>query len=135
MLPACLVAHFGKLPQKLLEDLPHGMVIHHIGMQVHRTELLNQQEQPVVLMQLLHRFIQLEILGDIVDVLRKPVDVETVINIGILRILLQPLKIILRSIVKFSLYATADDRRGVQGIDLILPRLDHTIQTAQDHKR
>jgi len=51
------------------------MVIHHIGMQVHRTELLDQQEQAVVLMQLLHRLIQLEILDDIVNVLRKPVDV------------------------------------------------------------
>ena len=30
MRTAGLVAHFGKLPQKLLEDLPHGMVIDHI---------------------------------------------------------------------------------------------------------
>lgn len=52
-------------------------VIHHIGMQVHRTELLDQQEQAVVLMQLLHRLIQLEIFDDIVNVLRKPVDIET----------------------------------------------------------
>ena len=29
MLPAGQVAHFGELPQKLLEDLPHGMVIRH----------------------------------------------------------------------------------------------------------
>ncbi len=144
MLPAGLVAHFGELPQKLLEDLPHGMVIHHIGMQVNRTELLDQQEQTVVLMQLLHRLIQLEILDDIVNILRKPVDVIAEIDKHILRILLQPRKIILRRIVKFSLYP-AFDQGGrilqfglvvfVQGINLILPRLDNTIQAAQDHKR
>ena len=49
MLPAGLVAHFGELHQKLLEDLPHGMVIHHIGMQVHRAELLDKQEQALFL--------------------------------------------------------------------------------------
>ena len=144
MLPAGLVTHFGELPQKLLEDLPHRMVIHHIGMQVHRTELLDQQKQAVVLMQLLHQLIQLEILDDIVNVLRKPVNVIPEIDKHILRILLQPRKIILRHIVKFSLYTTADDRRRIlhlrlilleQRIDLILPRLNHTIQPPQNHKR
>jgi len=38
-------------------------------------QLLDQQEQAVVLKQLLHRLIQLEILDDIVNVLRKPVDI------------------------------------------------------------
>ncbi len=144
MLPAGLVAHFGKLPQKLLEDLPHGMVIHHTGIQVHRTELLDKQEQAVVLMQLLHRLIQLEILDDIVHVLRKPVYIIAEIDEHILRILLQPRKIILGNIVKFGVYPAFDHGGGilqfglvlfVQIIDLILPRLNHTIQPPQDHKR
>ena len=109
MLPAGLVAHFGELPQKLLEDLPHGMVIHHIGMQVNRTELLDKQEQAVVLMQLLHRLIQLEILDDIVNVLRKTVDVIAEINKDILRILLQPRKIILGCVVKFCIISSKKD--------------------------
>ena len=46
-------------------------------------------------MQLLHWLIQLEILNDIVNVLRKPVDVIAEIDKDILRILLQPRKMIL----------------------------------------
>jgi len=84
---------------------------------------------------LISKFYQLEILDDIINILRKPVDIETVINIGILWILLQPRKIILRRIVKFSFYATADEGRWGQIIDLIIPRLDHTIQPPQNHKR
>jgi len=50
MLPARLVRHFGKAPEQLLEDLPHGMVVDRLRMQVHGGELLDEQEQPVVLM-------------------------------------------------------------------------------------
>ena len=114
-----------------------------IRMQILGGELLDEQEQPVVLQQLLHRLVELEILDDVVHVLRKAVDVIAEVDPHILRILLQPREIILRRIVKFSFYLTADDRRGilhlrpvllVQTVDLILPRLQHTIQPPQDHE-
>jgi len=69
MLPARFVRHFGKAPEQLLEDLSHGMVVDRLRMQVHGGELLDEQEQPVVLMQLLHRLVELEILDDVVHVL------------------------------------------------------------------
>lgn len=110
------------------------MVVDRVRMQVHGGELLDEQEQPVVLMQLLHRLVELEILNDVVHVLRKAVDVIAEVDPHILRILLQPREIILRRIVKFNLYLTADDGRRGGSVDLILAGFNHAVKPAQYHE-
>jgi len=94
-------------------------------------------------MKFLYRFIQLEVLDDIVNIPGEPVDIILKVDVDVLRILFKSGEIVLGSVIKLSMDTAFNDGGGffdlgfiflVKFEDFVFSGFDDTIQPPEDYK-
>jgi len=93
VIPGSFVGSFIEAPNEILEDESHLDVVDSIRMQIHLCKLGDDEIEPVRLLHLLYFLVELKLVEDVADVLRKPADVVLKVPTHVVRVAFELLKI------------------------------------------